>query len=103
VKVTIVIFDNPFFQRPTIRQKGCQIDFLIQTKFKTVYVLEIKFYNDTIGKQIITEVQEKIQRISLPQGTAIFPVLVHVNGVADSVMEADYFYAIIDFNQLLRE
>ena len=35
--------DNPFFQNTTTRQKGCQIDFLIQTKFKALYVFEIRF------------------------------------------------------------
>ncbi len=33
-----IVFANPFFQRKTARQKGCQIDYLIQTKFQCVYV-----------------------------------------------------------------
>ena len=32
-----VIVDNPYFQRSTTRQPGCQIDYLIQTKFNTLY------------------------------------------------------------------
>ena len=35
--------DNPFFQRKTLRTPGCQIDYLIQTRFRTLYVCEIKF------------------------------------------------------------
>ena len=38
-----VIYDNPFFQKKTTRQKGCQVDYLIQTKHKTLYLFEIKF------------------------------------------------------------
>jgi len=97
-----VIYDNPFFQKKTTRQKGCQIDYLIQTKFKTLYVLEIKFSKNLIKQQVIEEVTEKIKRISLPRGTAVFPVLVHVNGVADRVYEEDYFHSIINFSDLLR-
>ncbi len=34
-----VIADNPFLQKQTTRQKGCQIDYLIQTKFKNLYLM----------------------------------------------------------------
>ncbi|MES2198604.1 MAG: ATP-binding protein, partial [Chlamydiota bacterium] len=68
-----VLYDNPFFQKKTTRQKGCQIDFVIQTKFKTLYVFEVKFSRSTIKLDVIDEVKEKIQRISLPRGTAVFP------------------------------
>jgi len=96
-----IVCDGPFFQRKTSRQKGCQIDFLIQTKFKTLYVIEIKFSRNPIKKQVIEEVKNKIERISLPRGTAVLPVLIHVNGVSDPVSDADYFHAIIDFGELL--
>jgi hypothetical protein len=33
---------DPFFQRRTLVQAGCQIDLAIQTRFNTVYVCEIK-------------------------------------------------------------
>ena len=96
-----VIYDNPFFQKKTTRQKGCQIDFLIQTKFKTLYVFEIKFLKNPIKRQVIDAVREKIQRISLPRETAVFPVLIHVNGITDRVYEEDYFHSIINFSDLL--
>jgi hypothetical protein len=32
---------------------------------------------------------------------AVFPVLVHVNGVNESVIEADYFHSIIDFSDAI--
>lgn len=96
-----IIYDNPFFQKKTTRQKGCQIDFLIQTKHKTLYVFEIKFSKNTIKSEVIEEVKEKIARMSIPKGMAVFPILIHVNGVSDSVVEEDYFYSIIDFSELL--
>jgi hypothetical protein len=30
-----VLYDNPFFQRKTLRHAGCQIDYLIQIRQKT--------------------------------------------------------------------
>lgn len=98
-----IIYDNPFFQKKTVRQKGCQIDFLIQTKHKTLYVFEIKFSKNTIKSQVIEEVKEKIRRISLPRGIAVLPVLVHVNGVSDAVIDEDYFYSIIDLSDFLKK
>lgn len=38
-----IINDNSFFQHATTKQRGCQIDYLIQTKHNTLYVCEIKF------------------------------------------------------------
>ncbi len=96
-----IINDNPFFQKKTSRQKGCQIDFLIQTKFKTLYVCEVKFSRNRITRSVIDEVKEKISRISIPRGTAIFPILIHVNGVSDTIHDEDYFHSIIDFSNLL--
>lgn len=96
-----IIYDNPFFQKKTSRQKGCQIDFLIQTKFKTLYVLEVKFSKNPVTKMVIDEVKEKISRISTPRGTAVLPVLVHVNGASDALLDEDYFYSVIDFSNLL--
>lgn len=59
LRVEDIVYDNPFFQNKTTRQKGCQIDFLIQTKFNTLYVVEIKFTRKQISSDVIEEVQEK--------------------------------------------
>lgn len=96
-----IINDNPFFQKKTLTQKGCQIDYMIQTKFGTCYLIEIKFSNYEIKKNIIDEVSEKIKRIALPRNLSIRPVLIHVNGVEDAVKESDFFSAIINFGQFL--
>lgn len=96
-----VIADNPFLQRQTSRQKGCQIDYLIQTKFKNLYLCEVKFSRNLITTNIIDEVKEKATRLQLPRGTAVLPILVHVNGVANGVLESGYFYEIIEFGDLL--
>lgn len=96
-----IVADNPFFQRKTIRYAGCQIDYMIQTRENVLYICEIKFSKSEIKMSVIDEMKEKIKRLSCPRGFAVVPVLIHVNGVSDSVDDSDYFYKIIDFSELL--
>lgn len=95
-----ILIDNPYFQRKTTRQRGCQIDYMIQTRLNTVFVCEIKFSKNEINASIITEVMDKIHRLALPRNFSCIPVLIHVNGVSDIVSEQGYFYKIIDFADL---
>lgn len=101
IKPEEVVSDNPFFQRPTSRQRGCQIDYLIQTKFDTAYICEIKFSKHVVGVNVISEMKEKIKRLKVPRHVSRRPVLIHVNGVTDEILEADYFVSIIDLGELL--
>ncbi len=96
-----IVANNPYFQRKTNAQNGCQIDFLIQTKFNTIFVCEIRFSKNKLDISIISEVRNKINNISKPRGFAFYPVLIHINGVSDSVPDSGHFTYIIDFNQLL--
>lgn len=101
LRVEDIISENPFFQNPTQKQRGCQIDYMIQTKFATLYICEIKFSKNTIGLEIIREVQEKIDRLKRPKGFSCRPVLIHVNSVSDEVMESGYFAEIINMSEFL--
>ncbi len=92
---------NTFFQAPGTRKRGCQIDYLIQTRFRTLYACEIKFCQGAVGKEVIKEVEEKLQRLQLPRGFSCRPVLIHVNGVTEDVVDCGYFARIIDFSELL--
>lgn len=96
-----IIFDNPFFQRKTARLSGCQIDYMIQTRHRTLYVCEIKFKRETLGIEIIGELEEKIHRLSLPKNFSVRPVLIHVNGVTDELKDQSYFSHLLDFGELL--
>ena len=66
-----IINHGPFFQTETSTRKGCQIDYLIQTKYNNLYVIEIKFKDDKIDRSIISEVQEKINRLEKPKGYSL--------------------------------
>ena len=98
-----IVYDNPFFQRKTTRQKGCQIDYLIQTRFNTLYICEIKFSRNPVKSAVIKEVQQKIDRLTIPRNFSCRSVLIHVNGVDESVLERQFFSNIIDFSQLLQQ
>jgi hypothetical protein len=97
-----VINDNPYFQNQTKAHFGCQIDYLIQTMFNTLYVCEIKFSREKIGFKVIDEVIKKMKALSKPKNFTIRPVLIHVNGVTDAVIESRFFSKIIDFSDFLR-
>ena len=95
--------NNPFFQKPSKSTPGCQIDYLIQSRLGVLYVCEIKFSGSRIGKDIIKEVQQKIDRLIVPKRLSIVPVLIHVNDVTDEVLDSAYFAKIIDFGDIFKQ
>ncbi len=96
-----IISENPYFQHKTARQAGCQIDYLIQTRFNTLFACEIKFSRQEIKPAVVQEVRKKIENLALPRGFSCCPVLIHVNGVHDSVIDSGYFTEIINFSHAL--
>ena len=72
IKPNDVVYDNPYFQNKTKRQQGCQIDFLIQTRINMLYVMEIKFSKNTIGRSVIDDVREKINELICPRTWCVF-------------------------------
>ena len=101
IKPEEIISDNPFFQKKTAKKPGCQIDYLIHTKFGGLYVCEIKFSKNVLQSTIIQEMEEKIKRFDYPKGFSCRPVLIHVNGVHEDVVHRGYFAEIINFSEFL--
>ena len=97
-----VVYDNPYFRHPTKRLPGVQIDYLIQTRFKTLYVCETKFSQDRLGASVIDEVQARIERLRPPRGFSVRPVLIHASAVTPALSEAEFFASIVDFSAFLR-
>lgn len=94
-----IIAVGPYFQRETTRQKSCQIDLLIYTKF-TLYVCEIKF-RKTIKGEIINEIQEKIRRLKYPDSISIRPVLIYQGKLDTVISKSDFFSNKINFSDML--
>lgn len=96
-----VLIANTYFQTAGVRKQGCQIDFLIQTRYRCLYLCGVKFRQGVVGREFIEEVEEKMRRLKLPRGFSCRPVLIHVNGVSSDVVDSGYFARIIDFSELL--
>ena len=101
ISPNMLVASNPYYQRKTKSHRGCQIDYLIQTRHNTLFVCEIKFSQKPLSTKVIDEVKEKISRLTIPKNFTCVPVLIHVNGVSDSVVDTDYFFKIIDFSEQL--
>lgn len=97
-----VVYDNPYFQRRTQRRRGCQVDYLIQTRDRTLYVCEIKFSKNPAPATVITELTEKISRLSIPRNMSYRPVLIYAGTLSPALEDSDYFSAKIDFDEFLR-
>src|SRR3990167_606213 len=97
-----IVCDNPFFQKKTTRHESCQIDYLIQMRHNTLYIFEIKFSKDEIKSNVIREMQKKIHSLAIPKHFSYRPVLIHVNGVKNEVIDDGFFSDIIDFSEILK-
>lgn len=98
-----VISDNPYFQRKTKYNKGgCQIDYLIHTRFNTLYLCEIKFSRQPLGMAIIHDIERKIMLLARPKNFSIRPVLIYEGEVSTEVQESNFFDHILSFSELLK-
>jgi hypothetical protein len=95
-----VIYDNPFVQRKTRRVRGCQIDYLIQTRQKILYLCEIKFSRNSVPVSVVEEMREKVACLKLPRHMSYQPVLIHAGAASDGIADEEYFAKIIDFSEL---
>lgn len=96
-----ILNDGPYFQKPSKQRQGCQIDYLIQTRYNTLYLFEVRFSKNRIESSVIHEVEQKMSRLDRSFRQSIRPVLIHVNGVTEEVAAAQFFAEIIDFGQML--
>ncbi len=98
-----IINAGSYTQTPRTRRAGCQIDYLIQTRYNVLVVCEIKFQAGPVKFSVIEDMQKKIAVLKIPKGFSMRTVLIHVNGVVDSVVDSGFFSNIIDFSDLLNQ
>lgn len=94
-----VLSAAPYFQHATQRRRGCQVDLLIQCKY-SIYICECKF-GKKISSKVIEEVMEKIDRLRIPKGVSIRPVLIYQGELSPKIEQANFFTNLISFEQLL--
>ena len=95
-----IVMDNPFSQKATRRKKGCQIDYLLQTRSHVLFVCEVKMRRRELGVEVIDSMKSKIESLSVPKGFGIAPVLFHLGPISDVLLRSSYFYRIIDIANL---
>jgi hypothetical protein len=98
-----ILFENPYFQTRTSKVSGCQIDYMIQTRFRNLYICEIKFSHNPIPVDVVNEMKKKMEALKVPKGFACLPVLIHMNGVNRTVSESGFFANILNFSDHRRE
>lgn len=96
-----IVADGAYRQFANSRQDGCQIDYLIQTETHNLFICEFKFKRLELDKQIINEVESKIQKLKVPRGFSVIPVLFHIGGISDAIATSEYFYRIINIETLM--
>lgn len=98
-----IICDNPFIQTSTTKKKGCQIDYLIQTKMNSLIICEFKFSKNELSSSILHELKEKSDTLAIPRGFGKALALFHIGGVSAKVEESPLLYRVVDLRDLLTE
>ncbi len=96
-----IVADGPYRQTKTTTRSGCQIDYLVQTITRNLFICEFKFKRRELGIEIIDQMKDKVQALKVPRGFACIPVLFHIGGVSSAVATSDYFYRIVDIVDFL--
>lgn len=96
-----IVWDNPYFKKSSSESSGLQIDYLIQTRQKVIYVCEIKFSRQPIGVEVKKEVEKKIESLDIPKGFSVCPVLINTSSVTDYLLDTNFFFRIINLTDEL--
>ena len=78
---------------------GVQVDLLLQTR-RSLCLVEVKRKRE-IGRDVIEEMQEKVQRVPRRDGMSVKTALVYEGHLAPIVEADGYFDAIVPFRNLL--
>jgi AAA+ ATPase superfamily predicted ATPase len=98
-----IISASPYFQKKTARTKGaCQIDLLITTVYKTIYLCELKV-REHLSSQLIKEIQRKIDVLQIPRGYSIHPVLIYEGTLTEKTEYElkSFFNHLVCFDEFL--
>lgn len=96
-----VVCDNPFIQRATTRNRGCQVDYLIQTRMNSLVICEFKFSKNELSSSLLTELKEKSNALAVPKGFGKSLALFHIGGVSPKIEESPLMFRVIDLRDWL--
>lgn len=87
------------YRKSGAKGEGVQIDLLLQAK-RFIYLIEVKRRNE-IGREIIEEVERKVDKIKPPKGVSIRTALVYAGHLAPIIEAEGYFDSIVEIESLL--
>ncbi len=99
-----IVSASPYLQKASARTKGaCQIDLLITTQHKTIYVCEFKV-RDQLDPSLIKEVQKKIQTLTIPRGYSVRPILVFEGAMSEKSEQGlkGFFHQLVSFEDFFK-
>ena len=96
-----ILNQGPIRKKGDKNSPGYQIDFLIQTRTKSIYVCEVKLSSSSIGSEVTIEIKDKIKKLNAPRGFAVIPVLITNAEVTKGLVESNYFGRIVTVNKFL--
>lgn len=91
---------GPYFQQGAVGT-GLQIDWLILRRDLTWTLMEFKYKTSLVGKDVIHEVNRKVEHLGAPDGVTIEPVLVTASGVTRAVKRAGFFNHVLTLEDLV--
>ncbi len=94
---------GPFFRqrkRNDGRDKGLQIDILVNRKGETLTLIECKYSTRPIGTSIIPEIKEKIKFLKAPRHYTIERVLISGGEITSTLQNSGYFHHMVGLDAL---
>ena len=96
-----IIEMGPYFQQQRRGLEGLQIDWLIVCRDSVWTLLEFKYSSAPQGLKIVHEVEQKIQRLDVPDEVSVEPVLVSAKGATLAVKKRRFFTSILELGDLV--
>ena len=79
------------------------MDLLIQERFGSLFVCEIKFTRGELSQEVIGAMTRKLESLKVPRSMSLRPVLIHCGDVSEAVVQSRFFAHIIPFERFLGE
>lgn len=101
IEIQDVLNDGPYFQKQSASKPAVQTDYMIQTRFNTLYLCEVKSSRDRIGTEVVKQVEHTMKALSVQKKYTIRPVLIYSGQISDEIVDSRFFDKVLDVGMLL--
>lgn len=93
---------GPYYQRGTKSTDGFQIDLIYRLSNNTLVLIEIKYSQNEIGPEIITEIEQKKQKLSIAfANDSIETALISLHGPSKALKASKYLDYTLKLSEIL--